>query len=252
MENSNNIKKRGGTGKVFTESYNPGRIDRLKSIIRDFRNQGKPKRYCILIDGEMVVSVNKDARNFDNYKKYLEGDTQNIEVRMFFGDSPNCNRHIFQTSQNSLSGVNQKDVEQQIKEALEKQRIQTELEMLRDKLKRRDQKIKEYEEILAEMDDKQIDIKQLLKDGMEFYGKYNSNKKAATPIQGIPQPQVEVEVESEPETKSEKFYKKLKNQYSEKELQKSLKTWGIFTAYPGLREEFTKIINLKIKKDGEA
>lgn len=263
MENRNNNKKRRTTGKVFTESYNPNRIERLKSIIRDFHNQGKKKRYSILVDGEMIVSMNSDSRNFDNYKRYLEGHTQSIEVRMYFGESHNCNRHIFQTSQASLAGVNQQDVQEQIKEALEKQRIETELTTLRKDLERKNKKIEEYEEIIeeleAENDEKKINIQELLEKGFAMYSQYNANKNGgavgavgATPVQGVPEAEVNVEVEPESQTKCDKHYSQMKEHYSEKELEKGLKVWRIFTKHPELQNEFTQLINHKNQKDGEA
>lgn len=253
MEHTNHIKKRKNGGQIFTEIYNPNRIERLKSIIKDFYQQGQKKRYCILVDGEMVVSINTDARNFDSYKRYLEGHTQSIEVRMFFGESPNCNRHIFHTSQKTLSGMPEKDVEQKISEALEKQRIQTELESLRKELKRKDKIIEEYEEMEEELSKKQLNINELLDKGLQFYAKVNASKNGtppATPVQGIPQ--AEVEVHSEPETESEKHFQKLQEQFSEKELIKGLKTWKVFAKHPELRKEFTELINNKINNNGEA
>ena len=258
MENSNKNRKGGGTGKVFTETYNPQRIGRLKNIITDFRQQGKPKRYCILVDGEMVVSINKDPSNFDNYKRYLETHTQTIEVRMFFGDSPNCNKHLFHTSQASLSGT-QKGVQEQIEEALEKQRIKTELETLRSKLKRKNKTIEEYEEIIeeleAKLDKNKVDIKGVLDKGMELFGKWKANN-GEKPVQGIPEAKSEVEVQAEsdekPETKSDKFYQKLKNKYSHESLDNSLKIWSVWLKHPELKDEFMVIVKQKIKEDGEA
>ena len=55
MENGNqHKKKRTGGGSVYNEMYNPLRIERLKSIVKDFYQQGKQKRYCILVDGKWL------------------------------------------------------------------------------------------------------------------------------------------------------------------------------------------------------
>lgn len=252
MEEFNN-RRRKPTGKVFTEGYNPQRIERLKSIIRDFHHQGKKKRYCVLVDGEMVVSVNSDYRNFDNYKRYMMGHTQSIEVRMFFGESPNCNRHIFHTNPHGLNGAPQKDVEDRIKEALEKQRMENEITFLQSELKRKNKKLKQFKALQVELDEKKIDIKELITKGMELYGQFNASKNGSLrsgTVQGTPQ--AEVEIEAEPETKSDRHYAEMKQQYSEKELEKALKTWEIFTAYPQLRGEFTELVNQKINNHGEA
>jgi hypothetical protein len=252
-EFNHNNRRRKATGKVFTEAYNPQRIERLKSIIKDFHHQGKQKRYCVLVDGEMVVSINTDYRNFDNYKRYMLGHTQNIEVRMFFGESPNCNRHIFHTNAQGLNGAPQKDVQEQIKEALEKQRMETEISTLQKELRRKNKKLKQFKTLQAELDEKKIDIKELITKGLELYGQFNASKGGAFPsgtVQGTPQ--AEVEIEAEPETKADRHYADMKQQYSEKELEKALKTWEIFTAYPSLRKEFTELVNQKINNHGEA
>ena len=115
-------RKKKSSGKVYREVYHPERIERLKSIISDFERQGSKKYYSILVDGETVVAKSFNANNFDNYKKYLLSNTQNIEVRMYFGTSPSSNRHIFQTAQTPLGGLNQEDVDEQIQKALAKQR----------------------------------------------------------------------------------------------------------------------------------
>jgi len=265
MEELNNNKRK-TTAMVYTEPYNPDRIDRLKNIVADFYKQGKKKRYSILVDGEMIVSINCDSRNFDNYKNYIEAHTKSIEVRMYFASSHNCNRYLFHTEQASLSGVDAKDVKEQIAEALEKQRIETKLRMLKEKIEQKDKKIEEYEEILAELDDKQIDIKELLKEGMELYGKYNANKNGNPSISGTPETQVEVEIESDnsisstnAETESDKFYQKMKNKYNQESLDGSLKMWSVWLKYPELKREFMKLVKTrlsadrqKIKEDGEA
>ncbi|PHR43396.1 MAG: hypothetical protein COA32_16250 [Fluviicola sp.] len=251
-----NIKKRKGTGKVFTEPYNPSRIDRLKCIVRDFYKQGKKKRYCILVDGEMVVTINSDSRNFDGYKRYMMADTHNIEVRMYFGDSPNCNRHIFQTQNSGLNGIGHEDIEQRIQEALHKQRVETELESLRKKVKEKNKKLKEYEELLEELDGKQVNFKDILKEGIELFGKYNGQKSPApesSQVKGAPQTEVEVHAEDDTEqTKSDERYQAMKQEYNEDQMDKALDTWEIFTAYPDLQKEFSELVNQKIKNHGKA
>lgn len=240
------------TGKVFNEPYNIQRINRLKGIIKGIHEQGGCKFYSIFVDGEMVVAKNDNIELFDNYHQYMEPNTQQVEIRLHFGRSPNCNRHIFHTNQTALSGVPAKDVEQRIKEALEKQKMETEIDLLKKELKRKSKKLKQFKTLQEELDDKQIDIKDLIKQGMEIYGQFNANKAGAINPTVHGAPEVEVEVESEPETKADKHYQKMKNEYSEKELEKALKTWEIFTAYPELRKEFTELVNHKIKQNGEA
>lgn len=244
---------RNRTRRVFTEVYTPERIERLKSIIRDFQQQGNGRRYCILVDGEMVVPVNTDENNFDNYQRYINAHTETVEVRMFFGKSPNCNRHVFHTKPTSLNGTPEKDIEQRIKEALQKQKMETQMSLLKRELKRKNKKLRQYKVLQAELDEKKIDIKELISKGIELYGQFNANQKgvvAPGAVEGTPPAEVEVHIE--PESKADKHYQQMKGQYSEKELEKALKTWEIFAAYPQLREEFNRVITQKINDNGEA
>ena len=255
MDNQDNqierkIPKRKATGKVFTESYNEERIERLKNIVHDFFKQGQKKRYCILVDGEMVVSVNSDSRNFDSYKRYLLGNTQSIEVRMFFGNSPNCNRHIFQTNHNQLSGIQSKDVEERIQEALEKQKIENELSYLRKQVKKKNKKLEAFKILQAELDEKQIDIKDLMTKGMEMYQLFKGNGSASS-LGQTSEPIADVEVEIESTSETDYYYQKLKEQHPEKALMNALKTWEIFTKCPELQKEFNQLINKKIKQNGK-
>lgn len=246
-------RKKKSSGKVYREVYNPERIERLKSIVSDFEKQGSQKFYSILVDGETVVAKSFNANNFDNYKKYLLSNTQNIEVRMYFGSSPSSNRHIFQTGQNSLGELRQEDVEEQIKKALAKQKSENELVNLQNELKKKNKKLLKMKELEVEIEElkKKQDIKALLKEGMSFVKAF----KGDTPpvLQGISEDsEVEVEVEQEfEETKADKFYNQLLDKYEEKKVIEAIKTWQVFTKYPELKDEFIEIVNQKIKKNGK-
>jgi len=248
-------RKKKSSGKVYHEVYNPERIERLKSIVSDFQKQGSQKFYSILVDGETVVAKNQNADNFDNYKKYLLSNTQNIEVRMYFGTSPSSNRHVFQTAQTSLGGLRQEDVEEQIKKALAKQKAENELENLKKELKNKDKKLLKMKALEVEIEElkKKQDIKALLKDGMSLVQNFKSGTSPA--LQGISENNTEVEVEIEEEyeeTKADKFYNQLLEDYGEDKVIKAIKTWQIFTKYPDLKNEFSEIVNQKIKNNGKA
>jgi hypothetical protein len=248
-------RKKKSSGKIYREVYNPERIERLKSIVSDFEKQGSKKFYSILVDGETVVAKSFNANNFDNYKKYLLSNTQNIEVRMYFGTSPSSNRHIFQTAQNALGGLRQEDVEEQIKKALAKQKAENELDNLKKELKEKDKKLLKMEalkEEIEELKNKQ-DIKALLKEGMGLVQNLKNGKPIA--LQGTPENDTEVEVEIEEEyeeTKADKFYNQLLEKYEEKKVIEAIKTWQVFSKYPELKDEFVAIVNQKIKKNGKA
>lgn len=242
--------KRRATGSTFTEGFDPVRIERLKTIIQDYEDQGKEKWYSIIVDGEMVVPNNATASNFDKYKRYIIGNSNTVEVRMYFGKSPNFNRHVFKTNYSALAGTPSKDVDQIVKDALEKERKNNKILMLQQELKRKNKKLKQYKLLQAELDEKKLDIKDLVKDGIQLMGQFQAMKNGATPVQGIQDAEVEVKVESE--SPVDLHFNQLKKDYEGEELEKAIKIWEIFTAYPQLQKEFMSIINQKIKKNGKA
>lgn len=250
MEQEHQEIERRTNGSNFTEGFDPLRIERLRTIIQDYEDQGKAKRYCIIVDGEMVVPVNSEASNFDNYKRYIIGNSNTVEIRMYFGKSPNFNRHVFKTNYSALAGTPSKDVDQIVKDALEKERKDNKILMLEQELKRKNKKLKQYKALQATLDEKKLDLKDLVKDGIQLMGQFQAMKNGATPVQGIQEAEVEVKVESE--SPIDLHFNQLKKDYEGEELEKAIKIWEIFTAYPQLQKEFMSIINQKIKKNGKA
>ncbi len=247
MEDFEKTKARGNGGKVFNESYTKERLDAIKRLVTNFYEQGRKKRYSISVDGELIVATTNDPTNFDEYLDYIEPHTECVEVRLYFGDSPNSNRYIFHLKEMSLDGIKNKseDVEGRISTALERQSLETEVVTLRKKVKKLKRKLQDAEDQLGE---KQVDVKELLSQGMQLYGQFNS-KAPASPLQGIPQAEVEIEAEL---SSADKFYQDLKEQYGEDKLESAIKTWEVFAKYPELRQDFYSIVNQKINQNGKA
>lgn len=253
-EHQNNRRKKKSSGKVFREVYNPERIELLKSIVADHYNQGSKKFYSILIDGETVVAKTSDARRFNNYKKYLMSNTKTLEIRMYFGNSPSANRHIFQTNPTPMNGIRQEDVEEKIKQALAKQKVENELIYLRKELKKKSKKLLRLKELEKELEEakQKPNLEKLIEKSANLFHSIKGNK-PPTALQGAPENDTEVEVEIEAEeTKADRFYQNLLDNYEEKEVIKALKTWAVFTKYPELKDEFVAIVNQKINKNGKA
>lgn len=252
LENQQEQPKRKPTGSTYTEGFDPERIERLKTIVKDFEQaEGKGKRYCIIVDGEMVVPTNTESAKFDNYKRYLLGNSNEVEVRMFFGESPNCNKHIFKTDYKVLNGP-EKDVDSLVQEALIKERQLTKIKSLQSELKRKNKKLKQFKELQSQLDEKKLNVKDLIQDGIKVLGQINAmrNGSPVTPIQGVNDSEVEVEIESD--SPVDNHIKRMKSDYSDKELEKGIKIWEIFSSHPELQQDFMKIINQKIKKNGKA
>ena len=247
-------RKKKSSGKVFREVYNPERIELLKSIVNDHYKQGSRKFYSILVDGETVVAKTSDSRSFDNYKKYLMSNTKTLEIRMYFGNSPSANRHLFQMSTTGLGGFRPEDVEEKIKQALAKQKIENELIYLRKELKRKNKKLLKLKELEAELEKakQKPDLEKIIEKSANLFHSIKGNK-PPTALQGAPENNSEVEVEIEAEeTEADRFYQNLLDNYDEKEVIRALKTWAVFTKYPELKDEFVAIVNQKIKKNGKA
>lgn len=237
-------------GKVFHEPYSEDRLNGLKRLLEKLQSQQRKKRYSILVDGEMIVHNSYDPESFDDYLDYVEPHTNTVEVRLYFGDSPNGNRYQFHLKEPSFDGLNgfkggKENVNDLIAEALEKQSIETELTQLRKKYRKTKRKLREAEQLLEE---KQVDVKDLLSQGMQLYGAFQGKNPTAGTVQGLP---AVSEVQIEPElSEADEFYQELKEQLGEEKLMNALKIWKIFAKHPEMRSEFLEIIQEKTDEDG--
>jgi hypothetical protein len=236
-------------GKVFHEPYSEDRLNALKRLIEKLQSQQRKKRYSILVDGEMIVHNSYDPVLFDDYLDYVEPHTNTVEVRMYFGDSPNANRYLFHLKEQPTNGLNgfkggKENVNDLIAEALEKQSMESELVQLRRKYKKTKRRLKEAEQLLEE---KQVDVKDLLSHGMQLYGAFQGKTPIPSTVQGLPTTEVEIEPEL---SEADEFYRELKEQVGEDKLISALKIWKIFAKHPEMRSEFLDIIQQNSEQDG--
>lgn len=250
MEDYEKGKAFGNGGKVFHEPYSEDRLNALKRLLEKLQSQLRKKRYSILVDGEMIVHNSYDPELFDDYLDYVEPHTNTVEVRLYFGDSPNGNRYLFHLKEQTTNGLNglnggKENVNDLIAEALEKQSIESELTQLRKKYKKTKRRLREAEQLLEE---KQVDVKDLLSQGMQLYGAFQGNNPAAGTIQGLP-PVSDVQIEPDL-SEADEFYQELKEQLGEEKLMNALKIWKIFAKHPEMRSEFLDIIQEKTDEDG--
>jgi len=237
-------------GKVFHEPYSEDRLNALKRLLEKLQSQLRKKRYSILVDGEMIVHNSYDPALFDDYLDYVEPHTNSVEVRMYFGDSPNANRYLFHLKEQTTNGLNgfkggKENVNDLIAEALEKQSIESELTQLRRKYKKTKRRLREAEQLLEE---KQVDVKDLLTQGMQLYGTFQGRNPAAGTVQGLPQTS-DVEIVQEL-SEADEFFQELKEQLGEEKLVNALKIWKIFAKHPEMRSEFLDIIQQNSEQDG--
>lgn len=232
-------------GKVFHEPYSEERIQSIRRMIETQQQQGKHKRFSISVDGEMVINNTTNLELFDRYIDFIEPHTEKLEIRLYFGASPNANRYLFHLKEKPFSGLGQVEkpthVNDIVADALERQSIETELEILRRKYKKLKKK---HRAAQAELSEKETDVKDLLSQGIQLFGVLNAGKPAEQgQVQGLP-PTSEVHIEKEL-SKADEFYEELKEQVGEDKLIVALKTWKVFAAHPELRSEFLQIVNQK-------
>lgn len=233
--------------------YSKERVEELKDLVADFYEQGKRKRYAILVNGELVVGINHDPENFDAYLRYMKPYTRTVEVRMYYGDSPHFKRYLFKLASESLEGPTQgfaapiitdpsQSIEHRLTQALERQRLEHENQRLQEKCEHYRRKLKKSKKRLSE-NGSGMDMKELISQGIQLYGQINAGKTApAVPMQGLPQAEVEIEAE---DSEADNFYQFLKSQYGDEQLEEALKTWELFVKHPELRAEFQQLITSK-------
>lgn len=209
--------------KVTTQPYSKQNVSWLKRLIHDSYRNGNPKMFDIRINGEIVVSKNSDGRRFDDYLRYFNETTTAVEIRLYQGSSPNCNKYIYMTEQAaSLSGT--PTVSAQIQKALEQDRQKRELAELRAENERLKRKIKKLK-IAAQKGQPMQQLRGLLSDVGAAY----QTIKGANPLAGVDQTRVadqneqaqedteveiEVEVESE-ESEADQVYHMVKDKLGE-------------------------------------
>lgn len=253
MEDLEATKARRNGGRTLHEPYSVQRMEMMKRLITKFDEKGRKKRYSISVDGEIIIPTTYEVEEFDEYLDYVEPTTEVVEIRTYFGDSPNCNRYIFYLKQTpvlngpvALQGP--ADPQSQIQQALEKQQLETKIMLLEEELKRKKKKLRNYKGLKEQLEEKQVDIKELMVKGMELYGAFKGGGPGMpSPIQGLPPAEVEIERELSP---SDKHYAQLKELYGERHLQRGLKLWELFIQHPELQAEFTELITIKKNQNG--
>jgi len=189
--------------RVFTKKYNSESVERLKRLIQNHTDRGEERYFAIKVDNEFYVNKTSNPRYFDDYKEFIDGTTESIEVVMYFGKSNNCNRHIFYLKENSLGNVAPVDVDKKIEDALKKKDQDYLIKSLQDKVKEQSEYIENLEEELDDLSSK-TDIRGLLKEGVALLGAFKSLPAANNPLSGTTEVKEDSKVEVEPAESEEK------------------------------------------------
>ncbi len=253
--------KRNNQSRTIEEPYSRDRIDAIKRIITHCTEIGEPKFYSLLVDGEMVIPRTKDPEKFDIYKDFIEPHTEVIEIRTFYGTSPNCKVYRFllkEVPKSTFQGLGAVEVNEKIEQALRQQKMETTIMLLekdngilQEQILGLKKKLKGFKKLQAQLDEKQLDLGDILTKGMQLYGvvKGQNIPGSEVPVQGLPStPVSEVQIEKE-DSEADRMFEAMKSEYSEKQLTKAIHAFELFAKHPELREEFQKIITSKIKQD---
>ena len=271
MEERENIEERvavetkANGSQIYNEPYSSEAIERLKSLVINFHNRGEKKYYSIHVDGETVVARNCDGRKFNDYLPFMSDYTKLVEVKLYAGYSPKCNRYMFYLHR-GLSGVSQTeiknvDVQQKIKEALKQERLQNELNQLRAEVVKKERKIKKLKKVNDDHPTWPMMLTDLANSGANIAGLLGFGKNRG--LQGAPEQveadsEVEIEVEDSEESTSEthQIFQDLHAEYGEKGMKKLFGWLAVLAAHPELQKklhkEFEKLAKEKEDKDGEA
>ena len=155
---------------------------------------------------------------------------------------------------NGINGIEQKEVEQQVLEALEKERIQNKVKALTQELEEQNEMIVSYKKKIEKLKKNQFTMDKMIQSGMQIYSQLNGNtiSKPVNQIGEIPEPVASVEIESEKASKVDKYFAEMKERLGKKRLKEGIRIWEIISEYPELEEEFDNIINQKIQEDEKA
>lgn len=235
---------------IKSEAYSRDNLKWLQRLIYDSFKDGNPKVYDIRVNDEIVVHRNTDSRKFDNYLKYFNDTTQVVEVRLYQGNSPNCNKYRFITEKASaLSGV--QNVNSLIQQALEEDRRKRENNDLRAENQRLKRKLKKLKAI-AEKSKPVQQIRGLLSEVGAAY----QTIKGVRPLAGLDQAEqehedhaeVSIEVESD-ESVSDQVYQMVKEKLGEENTVKCYQMINELGQDPELFEKMKQELQSKKQKD---
>lgn len=156
--------------KITTERYDPVRIERIRHFLESNAEKGKSKFYEIFVDNLKAVEKTDDIGCFDEYKMYMDENTQMIKI-LIYTSTENCPRNdkfIFsvrnpqeEKRQEQLNGI---DFQNKIDSAIQQERERTQLIQLQKELTTTKAELKDAEEYADSLQDKleqtQLEFKQ--------------------------------------------------------------------------------------------
>jgi hypothetical protein len=142
-------------------AYEAEKVDKLKHLLNNYKEKGKPKPYEIFIDALKVVDKTEDPAEFDGYLDFMDDDAKELRILIYNSNaSPRNDKHIFdlkpkETERRSeekgetLSGT---EIDQRISNSLEAERKKWELQQLQQDYEKTKGELKEAEEYIEKLE----------------------------------------------------------------------------------------------------
>jgi hypothetical protein len=131
---------------ISKQKYDPEQLQKLANLVRIYKEKDQPFDYEIAVDGLKVVRRTNDPEMFFLFENFITGETKNIEVIFYNGNSNVNEKRIFtfieDTPDKGLSGV---EVDARIQEQVEKQKKEWEHGRLLEENKELKQEVDELE-----------------------------------------------------------------------------------------------------------
>lgn len=266
------IHTRSNGSQVFSETYSEAAIDRLKLLVHNFYSKGEQKFFSISVDGETVVQKTSDPAKFDDYLRFISPYTKLIEVRLYQGVSPNCNKYQFFQNR-SLSGLESKEsVQARIDRALESQALRHQVELLSKQvqeleleLNSKKKKVKKLKKLTVNQESGADKLTGFLTKGTQVLGALGLIKN--NQLAGVPEIPSEVTIEphnppvsehqnssvaqSEADlTQQQQLFKSMVDAYGEDGIKNAMQWLCAMSEYPEIQEKIKQ--ELQNKQNGKA
>lgn len=152
--------------KITTERYDPVRIERIRHFLESSAEKGKPKFYEIFVDNLKAVDKTDDTGSFDEYKMYVDDNTQMIKI-LIYTSTENCPRNdkfIFavrnpqeEKKQEQLNGI---EIQSKIDTAIQQERERNHALQLQKELEETKSKLEDAEEYADALEEKLANFQQ--------------------------------------------------------------------------------------------
>src|SRR5215831_18803893 len=81
---------------VANEKYDQFKIERLKNFLEDMQAKGQARYYEIFVDNLKVVPKTDEVKEFDNYERYMDENTEKIRIVIYgSGASPRNDQYCY-------------------------------------------------------------------------------------------------------------------------------------------------------------